>query len=699
MSSVGKILGSIVELVVVVAAIYMMPVIGPVAAFLGVLSGIGMNLGIQALFGSSKTPADQQTATVKIAEPVRWLNAGRCKSAGALVFAEFASDGDLWYIVLHGDSELISTHKIYLDDIAVTLASDGSVLTKDFRLTSKNEAVSSDGAGDPHIWLYTATYSPTDPVPSFPSAEFLSFFSQWTSEHVLAGTTYTVVHCLGMKTEDRNKWYKWRGALGLGEPSVAIVGNFSRCYDPRDSEQVLTDETTWKFTRNPALIWAWFRTHRYGRRKSLNSINWDRIAEQADICDEEVTGISGMHFRYRCDIAIPDDQDRGEAEATILATMDGQLVFDDDGRYWCRAGYYYAPTVYLHRNRDIVAMESVEAVDGESETQGVIVRYTDPDAAYTLQPSAAWTNPNYYVAGSAASFLTVEIAAIQDHNQAMRIAKAIGMRQQPVYKLAPTTFLRGLKCVGERIANLNYDNTFSGDHEICTQVELDGGGTMVKFGLVPVDADRWTLLSGEEKAKPVADDSVADVDVETVTDLTLYYSDGQIKAGFTPPSSGATDFQFQYIRSADIGTGEWLEMTVSTYYGYAVTGPVTEGVEYSIRYRTRLALYAEPWSTIITFTPSLSISAVTDLTAAGRTGEIEVSWRNPNSLAFAFARVLQADTPSIGAASNVGEVTGGLGQISTLTLTTTGTHYYWVIAVATDGTGAGAVGPISATGT
>jgi hypothetical protein len=696
MSSVGKILGALVQIAfTVVGAMFG----GPVGAFIGATIGAFASAGIQSLLKDPSTPADRQTSTVKVAEPVRWLNAGRCKASGALVFAEFASDGDLWYIVLHGDSELISTHKIYLDDVAVTLGYDGSVLTKDFRLTSANEAVSYDGVGDPHIWLYTATYSPTNPVPPFPSAEFLSFFSQWTSEHVLAGTTYTVVHCLGMKTEDRYKWYKWRGALGLGEPSVAIVGNFSRCYDPRDSDQVLSDETTWKFTRNPALIWAWFRTHRYGRRKSLNSINWDRIAEQADICDEEVTGISDTHFRYRCDIAIPEDQDRGEAEAAILATMDGQLVFDDDGRYWCRAGYYYAPTVYLHRNRDIVAMESVEAVDGESETQGVIVRYTDPDAAYTLQPSAAWTNPNYYVAGSAASFLTVEIAAIQDHNQAMRIAKAIGMRQQPVYKLAPTTFLRGLKCVGERIMNLNYDNTFSGDHEICTQVELDGAGAMVKFGLVPVDADRWTLLSGEEKEKPVTDDSIADLSTVSVTGLALTYVSGQIVASFDVPASTSADFQFQYIRTSDDGTSEWLEMTVSTFYGYAISGPVSEGNEYSIRYRTRLAVYVEPWSTSITFSPGLSISAVTDLTAAGRTGEIEVSWRNPNSFAFSFARVLQADTPSIGAASGVGEVVGGLGQISTLTLSTTGTHYYWVIAVATDGSGSGAVGPVTATGT
>lgn len=138
--------------------------------------------------------------------------------------------------------------------------------------------------------------------------------------------------------------------------------------------QTLGNRATYKFTRNPALIWAWFRTHKYGRDKSESSINWTRIAEQANICDQTVTGIDGTHVRYRCDATFPEDRDRGECEQAILATMDGEIVFDDDGRYWCRAGYYYAPTVAMYRNRDIMAMESVEALDGESESQGVIVR-------------------------------------------------------------------------------------------------------------------------------------------------------------------------------------------------------------------------------------------------------------------------------------------------------------------------------------
>src|SRR5690606_33500478 len=186
--------------------------------------------------------------------------------------------------------------------------------------------------------------------------------------------------------------------------------------------------------------------------------------------------------RYQCGIAVAENKERAHAEREIMLSMDAQIVFDEDGKTWVRAGAYYAPTLAFRRNRDIYAMESVEAVNGESETQGVIVRYTDPDANYTMQPSAAWLNPIYYKPGQQPQFLTVDIPTCGNHNQAMRLAKGIGMRSQPLHKLAPVIGLRGLRARQERIVNLNYDNTFAGDYEIVTPVEIDNVGVFCGMG-------------------------------------------------------------------------------------------------------------------------------------------------------------------------------------------------------------------------
>lgn len=696
MSALKKIFQAIITIAIaVVATIFLGPVVG---VFIGVAIGA---LITSAIF-PTKSSVGQEKINVRLTEAIRYFHAGKCKTGGAVMFAEFAYNTDLWYIVVHGDCPVDSIAGYYLDDIFVTIDGSGAVQTKDFRLTGDLEAVTYTGGGNTHIWLYTATHTMSNPVPPFPSASFRSFFAQWTDDHLLVGTTYTVVRCLGMKTEDRYKWYKWRGSLGLGEPSVSIVGNYSFCYDPRDLSQVLGDPTTYKFTRNPALIWAKFRTYKYGRNKPESSINWEKVGEMADICDQTVVGAYGSHVRYQCDVSIPEDMERGEAEASILATMDGQIVFDADGRYWARCGYYYTPTVILTRNRDILAMESLEAVDGESETQGVIVRYSDPDAAYSLQPSAAWYNPNYYTPGTAATFLQVDIPAIQDHNQAMRIAKAIGMRNQPLQKLAPTTLLRGLKCVGERIINLDYDNTFAGDYEIASQVEIDMAGATCQVGLVPIDANRWTLLAGEEKPKPVVTSAgSAALAVELPTGLVFTQVNNTIQVQFDPPAAYGKSYEFQYILVSNYASGLWIWMTTNMVTNFATSGVVADGVEYYIRYRSRVGgITVSDWSSLVTFTTATPIDPVTDLTGvAAGSGVATIGWRNPTSVAFSYDDLWMGTTTSFGSATKVvPNIIGALGEVVSYDYTTTiGVKYFWVVARTGDGTSSTPTGPVSVT--
>lgn len=697
MSAVGKILGSIVQIVFIAVGFALL---GPIGAFIGSIVGSFANAAIQSLFNKSTNIA-QASANVRIPEPIRWINAGECKQGGAVLFADFASNGDLWFLVVHSDSIMGTRQKIYFDDVEVIIDGSNAVQTKEFRLTSKFEPVTSDGAGNTFVWIYTTTYTETNPTPPGISQLIAAFSGRWTTDHKLVGTTYSVIRMLGMKVEDRYKLYKFRGPLGMGEPSVAIVADWSHCYDPRDGTQTLGTPSTYKFTRNSALIWAWFRTHRYGRNKSTSSINWAQVALMATICDQTVTGIVGSHVRYQCDASISEDMSRNDAEQAILMTMDAQLVFDATGLCWPRPGYYYAPTLALNRNRDIVAMESVEAQNGESETQGVVIRYTDPDAKYTTQPSAAWLNPNYYVVGQSPTFLQIDGHFIQDHNQAMRIAKAIGMRMQPLYKLAPTIGLRGLKASQERICNLNYDNTFSGDQEICTQVQLDGAGIFCTFGTVPVDANRWELLAGEELPKPVVDGSSTSTgtpDLPVISSLTIV--DGLIQVVFATPTRVDVTYQIQYILTSLVGSGNWVDMSVQMTDLTAFSGPVDPGVSYSVRYRSLLTSgLNSAWSITSTITPGTAIDPPTMGSATGAVGHSTLGYRNPNSASFNHVDIKRNTTSTLGTASTIAtNQYGALGAVQSYTDTVAaGTYYYWFIAYATDGTPSSAHGPFSDT--
>jgi hypothetical protein len=581
-----------------IGATIAMSVFGSTSAFLGAIIGsvvlaAGAMLIQKALgIGAQKAPPmDAGKVNVRITEPERWLNAGRARQGGGVLFAEFDSAGNFWYLVVHSDEILHSPYSYFLDDMPVTLDGSNYVVQKEFRLKNNKErdAATTNGEGVGYVQIWTTTYTESNPVPARITALDAAFPSKWTSDHRLVGTTFSVVKMRAIPPEHRHKIYRSRGPIGVGEPSVSVVGDWANVYDPRDVTQTLGNRATYKPSRNAALIWAWFRTHPYGRNKPESSINWERVAEQADICDQTVVGIDGSQKRYEAGVAIIDSKRRADAEVEILLAMDGVIVFDEDGKTWARAGHWETPTLSFSRNRDIMAMESIEAQDGESDTQGVIVRYTDPNANYSPQPSRAWLNPYYYDPATTPKFLIVEILACQNHNQAMRLAKAIGLRSQPIHKIAPTLGLRGLRARHERIVTINYDNTFAGDYEIATPVELESAGIFTGFGAVPINENRWTLLEGEEQSRPVLDSADAGRVAPAVpSGLSASYLNSKIKATFDAPIRDDVVYEVQYIIASaytDDPADVWSPMNVDMATESALSEQIVEGASYLVRAR------------------------------------------------------------------------------------------------------------------
>lgn len=594
MAKVGKILIQIVTVAAIIAVnIAAAALGGPIGAILAIIGTIAVTMAgnwlSNALFGQ-KPPMSEAKYNVRIEQSYRSFNGGRVLQGGTVGFAEFDGSGNLWYVIIHCDSILATAPIYFLDNIQVTLNGANEVTTPDFVRE-----------GTRYFQLWTHTHSETNPIPPGSSALASAFPSKWsTLQHLLAGTTYTVVRCRSIKIENRAEVYRWRGPLGMGEPNVSVLGDWSNMYDPRDETQTLGDRSTYKPSRNCALVWAWWRTHPFGMNKPESSINWDMIAEQADICDEVVVGIDGSQPRYECGIAARDDIARGDIQQQIAMACDGQIVFDDEGKSWLRVGKYEAPTLYLSRNRDIIAMQSVETTDTEMETQGVVVRYIEPSASNTLQSSAPWRNPNFYVEGQGNNFLIVDIPTIFNHNQAMRIAKAIGMRSQPLQKIVPTTGLRGLRALQERFVNINYDNTFSGDYEIATPVEIDRTGMFCTLGMVPVDPDRFDLLPGEERTKPNGIDTSEAIVIPLATGVIASIVNNRVEVTFDPPARDDVTYEFQYIATANISTGLWLNMYVRMDDYFAYTDTLPSDVEYTVRWRSVTFSGRSAWTTAST---------------------------------------------------------------------------------------------------
>ncbi|GEM_PF-1868591 len=711
----------LVALVAIAALIYFAPqfapqlisalgVTGAAANFLGSVIGTliiaaGTYVIQSALYGSARGPKmEAGKVNVRISDPPRWLNAGRARSGGGAMFGEFDSQGRFWYIIVHSD-EILHTglpFQYFLDDEPVTLDGSGYVYQKEFRLKTNKakDPAEADGQGRGYIRIWTTSYSETDPVPPRIAAIDAALGSKWTADHKLVGTTFSVICMDALDLEHRYKIYRWRGPFGLGEPAVSIAGDWANVYDPRDPTQTLGVRTTYKPTRNAALIWAWWRTHPFGRSKPESSINWQKIGEQADICDQAVTGIESVQKRYEAGVSFADSKRRVDAEKEILMACDGQIVFDETGKSWVRVGHWYDPTLSFSRNRDIMAMSSVEAQDGESETQGVIVNYIDPDANFTSQPSAAWLNPLYYDPLTTPKFLTVDALACQNHNQAMRLAKGIGMRSQPRHKIGPTVNLRGLQARQERIVTINYDNTFAGDYEIATPVELDGTGILTGFGAVPITASRWTLLPGEEQPKPVVDGSGGSVSFPAITGENVYFSDGTIKIDFPAlPREDAT-YVAEYILTSEITGGDsdpWVPMTVNVTT--AVSGPVQDGANYTVRYRYVVTSGAGPAWEYDTISPESPVPQPTDLQLDSLLiDSVLISARAPMSLLLDYMVFFVSDTPDFSDAvpltPQLRDYPGKVWQVGDTGIEA-GFRYYWAVAYNANDTASPATGPLA----
>lgn len=667
---------------------------GPLAVGLSVITAIGLG-------GKNTVPMEAGKINVKIGEPERWLNAGLARQGGGALFAEFDTQGRFWYLIVNSDEILHAPYSYYLDDAPVTLDGSRYVLQKDFRLkTNKDkDPADADGQGKGYVRIWTTTYSEADPTPPR-IAELDATFPQWTVDHRLVGTTFTVVCMDALAIEHRQKIYRWRGPFGLGEPAVSVIGEWANVYDPRDPSQVLGDRSTYKPSRNAELIWAWFRTHPFGRGKTEDEINWQRVGEQATLCDETVSGIESDQRRYEASVSIVDSKRRVDAEQEILRACDGQIVFDEDGRSWVRVGHWYEPTLSFSRNRDIMAMASIEAQDGETPTQGVIVKYTEPAANYTVQPSAAWINPLYYDPLTTPKFLTIEIQACQNHNQAMRLAKGMGMRLQPRHKIGPTVNLRGLQARHERIISAAYDATFNGAYEIATPVELDTSGIFTGFGAVPVSPSRWTLLPGEEQPKPVVDGTDETVTYPAITGENVTLSDGAIRIDFPALPRADATYTAEYILTSDITGDEndpWMPMSINQTT--ATSGLLLDGKEYTVRYRYVTTAGRGPafeygvQSTVAVLLPA------TNVTAQGGSGQATVTWKNPNDLRFFSSDVYRGTTTVFANATKI--VTGfggGVGQVQSITDTvSSGVKRYWVVATDGNGLQSTPTGPVSAT--
>lgn len=187
---------------------------------------------------------------------------------------------------------------------------------------------------------------------------------EWDSGgHNLAG----VCHIRSLYIWDQNFYQQ-------GAPQMTAVLTGGTCdgypfFDPRDNSHPTS-------TKNPAIVWAWWRTlPRFmgGCGVPVDWIDYSTVAAAANICDELMTVLSqdGQSFeqikRYECDTYLSTGVDPLTNKNVILSAMAGTDVFTD-GKYKVFAGAF-RPAAFTLTDNDIVGKKALSANSANVEEE------------------------------------------------------------------------------------------------------------------------------------------------------------------------------------------------------------------------------------------------------------------------------------------------------------------------------------------
>jgi len=181
----------------------------------------------------------------------------------------------------------------------------------------------------------------TQAIDSILSADFSSLPSTYRQ----LGTCTAVIKAhYGTGANRDEQEDKHRELFGDGEfvPLWRVRG--AKIYDPRDVTQSLGDPSTWQWSRNAALVIADYLVWKY---PSI-SIDWDRIAEAADICDLTVRSKAGEAFaQFTMDGVIRAGDPPQDVINDLLSSCGGRLI-RQEGKYHVRPAQIETPVGTIH---------------------------------------------------------------------------------------------------------------------------------------------------------------------------------------------------------------------------------------------------------------------------------------------------------------------------------------------------------------
>ncbi len=449
-----------------------------------------ISIGINALMQpNAPTPPKPEDGKIPLQQsrPYRQWIVGRARVAGAYMLFE-AVRNKLCTVQAIAGHRIRGINRFFLHDDEVTLSANYV------------EGLADGRYGGNVIWMdYRYGANPETAYGNIVSA--IDDSTVWSLSHRGDGQASVAMVAASVKAEKQLTVFPY----GAPRPSFEVDGAY--VYDPRDSGQSVSDESTWVWSKNAALVMLWHQCfNEFGHKRDFARAILPVIdiwKEEADICDENVpTAAGGYEKRYEVGGFDTAENNPKVATNAILAACDGWLCERGDGALLFRVGKFREALVETLDDEDIVGYQLQHDVLPEDEINRLVPKFTYPETNYATSETDYFDDAARQV--SAGRILSQDASYMwcQQWRQARRLGRRDWLRIQERKKGTINVRLSGINAIYARWVRLNSPLSMpSLDGSIIENrrsiISITSGGFSMDFVKHPENIDAWDPFTDE----------------------------------------------------------------------------------------------------------------------------------------------------------------------------------------------------------
>lgn len=522
------------------------------AAGANLLVGGGLSVLSQALLAPKpSTGGGVYKTVINQADAWRVRGYGRYKLGGVRAFLR-TKQGRLYQVILVHQGRISAFRDIYIGDMKLVLDGEGR---------ATNGSLTHGGS----YYVAIQTRVGLDNSPAYQRL-IDDFPTQWSAQHQING----VATIFALFRSPNIKRYNKVFPEGPNSP-IRAVCDLSPVLDPR------TGVTAW--SRNSALCFRDYLTDGDGYRLPRELIGAESWKRFADRCDETVQRPNGAtEPRY----ALGGVYSLGDAPLDtmqrFLATCDGELFLDAEGRICIRGGAWSAPTATF--GPDQIRSHSLsEGADRFAAFNRLRVTYTQPSQDYKTADFIAWEDlDSQAIVGRREE--TLPLDWVQSPSQAKRLARIYAAKRNPRWMGTITTDLSGLAAYGAsddnpdngRIIRIILPELGINDTFWVESVALRGDLSGVEFQVRSLSADAYAPVADPGNPVSTPDDAETE-EIPPPVVASLVVSSGRLRLTAEAPEFDGLALDAQW-RPA--GGDYWDQMTTDAPL-VATAGPAVGG--------------------------------------------------------------------------------------------------------------------------